>query len=62
MIYSDNIKQILKNYENTNAGVKSNLGRILMNGKLGGLWMEDYRKEFEIEMYRAERWTFIRRR
>ena len=36
MIYSDNIKQILKNYENTNAGVKSNLGRILMNGKLGG--------------------------
>ena len=36
MIYTENIKQILRNYENTNAGVKSNLGKILMNGKLGG--------------------------
>ena len=36
MIYSDNIKQILRNYENTNSGVKSNLVKILMNGKLGG--------------------------
>ena len=36
MIYTENIKQILNNYENTNAGVKSNLGKILMNGKLGG--------------------------
>ncbi len=36
MVYTDNIKQILRNYENTNAGVKSNLVNILMNGKLGG--------------------------
>jgi len=36
MIYTENIKQILRNYENTNAGVKANLGKILMNGKLGG--------------------------
>ena len=37
MVYTDNIKKILKNYENTNAGVKSNLVKILMSGKLGGL-------------------------
>ncbi len=36
MVYTDNIKQILRNYENTNAGIKSNLAKILMNGKLGG--------------------------
>ena len=36
MVYTDNIKKILKNYENTNAGVKSNLVKILMSGKLGG--------------------------
>ena len=36
MVYTDNIKQILSNYENTNAGIKSNLVKILMNGKLGG--------------------------
>ena len=36
MVCSDNIKQILRNYENTNAGIKSNLVKILMNGKLGG--------------------------
>ena len=36
MVYTDNIKQILRNYENTNAGIKSNLVKILMNGKLGG--------------------------
>ena len=36
MVYTDNIKQILRNYENTNAGVKSNLVNILMNGRLGG--------------------------
>ena len=36
MFYTDNIKQILRNYENTNAGIKSNLAKILMNGKLGG--------------------------
>ena len=36
MVYTDNIKQILRNYENTNAGIKSNLAKILMNGMLGG--------------------------
>ena len=36
MVHSDNIKQILKNYENTNAGIKSNLAKILMSGNLGG--------------------------
>ena len=36
MVHTDNIKQILRNYENTNAGVKSNLSKILMSGKLGG--------------------------
>ncbi len=38
MVYTDNIKQILRNYENTNAGIKSNLVKILMNGKLRGNW------------------------
>ena len=36
MIYTDIVKNILNHYENTNAGIKANLGRILMNGKLGG--------------------------
>ena len=36
MIYSDKVKFILNQYENTNAGIKANLGRILMNGKLSG--------------------------
>ena len=36
MVYSDKVKFILDQYENTNAGIKANLGRILMNGKLGG--------------------------
>ena len=39
MVYTDNIKQLI-NYENTNAGIKSNLAKILMNGKSGEL--EDY--------------------
>jgi class I fructose-bisphosphate aldolase len=30
------VKQILSNYESDNAGVKSNLARMLMEGKLGG--------------------------
>ena len=36
MIYSDEVKFILNQYENTNAGIKANLGRILMSGKLSG--------------------------
>ena len=36
MVYTDRVKEILKNYENTNAGIKANLGRILMHGDLGG--------------------------
>ena len=36
MIYTDIVKNILDNYQNTNAGIKTNLGRILMQGKLGG--------------------------
>ena len=36
MIYTDKVVKILNNYENTNAGVKSNLGKILMSGALGG--------------------------
>ena len=31
-----NHKKILNGYENTNAGIKTNLAKILMNGKLGG--------------------------
>lgn len=31
-----NIKRILKNYESDNPGVKANLAKILMSGKLGG--------------------------
>ena len=30
------VKSILENYESDNPGTKSNLARILMNGKLGG--------------------------
>src|SRR6185436_7031406 len=30
------VKQILSNYESDNPGTKSNLARILMNGRLGG--------------------------
>ena len=36
MAYTKNVIEILNNYQNTNAGIKSNMGRILMNGKLGG--------------------------
>ncbi len=36
MVYTEKVKNILKNYENTNAGIKANLGKILMHGKLGG--------------------------
>ncbi len=36
MKISKNVKKILENYESDNPGVKSNLARILMNGKLGG--------------------------
>jgi class I fructose-bisphosphate aldolase len=36
MIYSEKVKFILNQYENTNAGIKANLGRILMSGKLSG--------------------------
>tara|TARA_E500000331_G_scaffold340884_1_gene372681 strand:+ start:40 stop:954 length:915 start_codon:yes stop_codon:yes gene_type:complete len=36
MIYTKQVIQILNNYENTNAGVKANLGRILMHGDLAG--------------------------
>ena len=36
MIYTDKVKMILDKYENTNAGIKANLAKILMNGKLGG--------------------------
>ena len=36
MVYTDKVNKILNYYENTNAGVKANLGRILMHGALGG--------------------------
>jgi len=36
VIYTDKVKMILNKYENTNAGIKANLAKILMNGKLGG--------------------------
>ncbi len=36
MVYTEAVKKILKNYENTNAGIKTNLARIMMQGKLGG--------------------------
>ena len=36
MIYTDKVKNIINQYQNTNAGIKANLGKILMNGKLGG--------------------------
>ncbi len=36
MVYTNKVIKILKNYENTNAGIKANLGRILMHGALGG--------------------------
>jgi hypothetical protein len=35
MKISKNVKKILENYESDNPGVKSNLARIVMNGKLG---------------------------
>ncbi len=38
MVYTDNIKQILRNYENTNAGIKSNLVKILNERKARGNW------------------------
>ena len=36
MKFTSNIKSILSNYESDNPGVKSNLARILMSGKLAG--------------------------
>ena len=36
MKFTRNIKKILSNYESDNPGVKANLARILMSGKLGG--------------------------
>ena len=36
MKITNNVKQILNNYESDNPGVKTNLARILMSGKLGG--------------------------
>ena len=36
MKFTKNIKSILSNYESDSPGVKSNLARILMSGKLAG--------------------------
>ena len=36
MRITNNVKKILSNYESDNPGVKANLARILMSGKLGG--------------------------
>ena len=36
MSYTKKVAEILNNYQNVNAGVKSNICRILMQGKLGG--------------------------
>ena len=36
MRMTGNIKKILNNYESDNPGVKANLARILMSGKLAG--------------------------
>ena len=36
MKFTRNIKRILSYYESDNPGVKANLARILMSGKLGG--------------------------
>ena len=36
MKFTRNIKKILSYYESDNPGVKANLARILMSGKLGG--------------------------
>ena len=36
MRMTNNVKKILGNYESDNPGVKANLARILMSGKLGG--------------------------
>ncbi len=36
MRMTNNVKKILSNYESDNPGVKANLARILMSGKLGG--------------------------
>ena len=36
MAYTNKVIEILRNYENTYAGIKANLGRILMHGALGG--------------------------
>ena len=36
MRMTNNVKKILSNYESENPGVKANLARILMSGKLGG--------------------------
>ena len=42
MAYTNRVIEILKNYENTNAGIKANLGRILMHGDLAGTWKVTY--------------------
>ncbi len=36
MVYTKKVVEILDKYENTNAGIKANLGKILMQGDLGG--------------------------
>ena len=36
MKITGNIKKVLNNYESDNPGVKTNLARILMSGKLAG--------------------------
>src|SRR5271169_3102474 len=36
MRLSERVKQILSNYESDNPGTKTNLARILMQGRLGG--------------------------
>ena len=36
MTYTNKVTEILNNYQNSNAGIKSNLARILMQGKLAG--------------------------
>ena len=35
-MYTNKVIEILSNYENVNAGIKANLGKILMHGDLGG--------------------------
>ena len=42
MKFTRNIKRILSYYESDNPGVKANLARILMSGKLGWNWKVSY--------------------